>query len=117
RPLRFGGAAVMRGRGTVVDNAVKYARDAASRQIALRGWQDGGGVHLAVRARGPGVPARHLAKIFEPFYRGESELTRRSKGTGLGLALVRGLAERMGARVSGRNVPTGGFAVAIPFRP
>ena len=116
-PVRFERDALMQVLWNLVDNAVKYARDAASRQIALRGWQDGGGVHLAVRDRGPGVPARHLAKIFEPFYRGESELTRRSKGTGLGLALVRGLAERMGARVSGRNVPTGGFEVEIAFRP
>jgi signal transduction histidine kinase len=61
------------------------------------------------------VAARHLGKIFEPFYRGESELTRRSKGVGLGLALVRGLAERMGARVSGRNAPGGGFEVEIRF--
>jgi signal transduction histidine kinase len=60
---------------------------------------------------------RHLRQIFEPFYRGENELTRRSKGTGLGLALVRGLAQRMGARVDGRNVPDGGFEVAIVFPP
>ena len=73
-------------------------------------------MHVAVRDHGPGVAARHLGKIFEPFYRGESELTRRSTGTGLGLALVRGLVERMGARVSGRNVADGGFEVEIVLR-
>jgi signal transduction histidine kinase len=116
-PVRFEPDALMQVLWNLVDNAVKYAHGATTRQIALRGWEDGAGVHLAVRDHGPGVPARHLAKIFEPFYRGESELTRRSKGTGLGLALVRGLADRMGARVSGRNAPGGGFEVEIAFRP
>jgi signal transduction histidine kinase len=64
---------------------------------------------------GPGVPQRHLGKIFEPFYRGEDELTRRRKGTGLGLALVRGLVECMGATVAGRNVSKGGFEVEVVF--
>ncbi len=72
-------------------------------------------VRLAVRDHGPGVPARHLGRIFEPFYRVEYELTRRRKGTGLGLTLVRGLAERMGARVTGRNAPGGGFEAEIVF--
>ncbi len=97
----------------LVDNAVKYARDAGERLIVVRATPDGDGVHLAVRDAGPGVPARHLPHVFEPFYRGERELTRRSRGTGLGLALVRGLVERMGGRVDGRNVPGGGFEVTI----
>jgi signal transduction histidine kinase len=116
-PVRYERDALMQVLWNLVDNAVKYARDATPKQIALRGWHDGDGVHVVVRDHGPGVPARHLARIFEPFYRGESELTRRNKGTGLGLALVRGLVERMGARVSGRNVPDGGFEVEIAFRP
>ena len=62
---------------------------------------------------GPGVAPEHLKRIFEPFYRPEDELTRQSKGTGIGLALVRGLVEEMGGRVSGRNRPSGGFEVSI----
>jgi signal transduction histidine kinase len=100
----------------LVDNAVKYARDAMPRQVALRCWAARREVHVAVRDHGPGVAPRHLDKIFDPFYRGESELTRRSSGTGLGLALVRGLVERMGGRVSGRNVADGGFEVEIVLR-
>jgi signal transduction histidine kinase len=100
----------------LVDNAVKYAGPASTREIDLRCWHDAAGVHVSVRDHGPGVSSRHLGHIFEPFYRAESELTRRSKGTGLGLALVRGLVERMGARVSGRNVPDGGFEADVVFR-
>jgi signal transduction histidine kinase len=116
-PVRFERDALMQVLWNLVDNALKYARDASPKRIALRGWADSSGVHLAVRDHGPGVSPRHLGRIFEPFYRGESELTRRSKGTGLGLALVRGLVERMGAHVGGRNLSDGGFEVEIAFRP
>ena len=73
-------------------------------------------VKLSVRDWGPGVSSTHLRKIFEAFYRGEDELTRTTQGTGIGLALVKGLAERMGAAVVGGNVPDGGFEVSIAFR-
>ncbi len=99
----------------LVDNAVKYAGGANGQEIVLRCRRAGDGLHLTVRDRGPGVPASHLRLIFEPFYRGENELTRRSKGTGIGLALVRGLAHEMGARVSGRNLLEGGFEVELAF--
>jgi signal transduction histidine kinase len=66
-----------------------------------------------VSDHGPGIALRHLPKVFEPFYRGENELTRTSKGTGIGLSLVRGLVERMGGTVQGENAPTGGFVVSI----
>jgi signal transduction histidine kinase len=115
-PVRFERDALMQVLCNLVDNAVKYARDAATKEIVLACRHDGGGVSINVRDHGPGVSSRHLGKIFEPFYRGESELTRRNKGTGIGLALVRGLVERMGARASGRNLPEGGFEVEIAFR-
>ena len=115
-PVRFERDALMQVLWNLVDNAVKYARDAAPKRIELRCWHDESDVYVSVRDHGPGVASRHLGRIFEPFYRGESELTRRSKGTGLGLALVRGLVERMGAHVSGGNADGGGFEVKIAFR-
>jgi signal transduction histidine kinase len=115
-PVRFERDALMQVLWNLVDNAVKYARDASPKRIVLRCSGDEAGVRVAVRDHGPGVASRHLGRIFEPFYRSENELTRRSKGTGLGLALVRGLVERMGATVTARNVPEGGFEVEIAFR-
>jgi signal transduction histidine kinase len=116
-PVRFDRDAVLQVVFNLVDNALKYARDVGDRVIAVRCFRKGDGVAVAVRDRGPGVPARHLSKIFEPFFRGGNELTRTAKGTGIGLALVRGLADTMGVAVAGRNLAEGGFEVTLTFRP
>lgn len=97
----------------LVDNAVKYAREADDRRIVLRAERAGAGVALVVRDHGPGVPARQLRRVFEPFYRGERELTRTATGTGIGLALVWGLVDRMGGAVSAENAAEGGLRVRI----
>jgi len=115
-PVRFDRDAVLQVVFNLVDNALKYSRHAANRRITIRCGRVGGAVALTVSDRGPGVAPHHLSKIFEAFYRGEDELTRTAKGTGIGLALVRGLAESMGAGVSGRNLGEGGFEVALTFR-
>lgn len=99
----------------LVDNALKYAREARVRDVRVSCAREGGDVVLRVRDHGPGVPAAELGRVFELFHRGEDELTRTTRGTGLGLALVRSLATRMGARASARNAPDGGFEVAISF--
>jgi signal transduction histidine kinase len=117
-PVCFDRDALMQVIFNLVDNALKYAHDAEPRRIVLRCAADEDGeVRISLRDHGPGIAAQHLKRIFEPFYRGESELTRRTKGTGLGLALVRSLVEQMGARVTGRNAPHGGFEVHISFAP
>ena len=70
---------------------------------------------LHVDDRGPGVPPDQRERIFEPFYRmpGASE---RDGGVGLGLALVRSIAERHGGRVDCDNRAGGGarFTLRLP---
>ena len=97
----------------LVDNALKYAKKAEHRTVILRSESRGQEVCLVVADHGPGVPGKQLGEVFEPFFRGESEMTRTTKGTGIGLALVRGLVEPMGGSVKGRNRDGGGFAVEI----
>jgi signal transduction histidine kinase len=116
--LRFDRDAVIQVLFNLVDNSIKYARDAEPKDIRLECRRLEDRVCLSLRDYGPGVPPRHLARVFEAFYRGEDELTRTTKGTGIGLALVKELVESMGASIRAANLDAaegGGFAVYIEF--
>jgi signal transduction histidine kinase len=84
----------------LVDNAVKFSAGAEKKviDIGCRRLQDGV-VLFSVRDYGPGIAAGQMKKIFKLFYRPESELTRETVGTGIGLALVHQLARAMGCKV------------------
>lgn len=112
-PVQFERDALLQVLVNLVDNAIKYASSATAREIAIACRRRGDGVELSVRDHGPGVATRQLGRIFEPFHRGQDELTRTTQGTGLGLALVKSLVERMGGAVSGRNAADGGFEVRV----
>ncbi len=96
----------------LVDNALKYGSESAERRVTIRCERQGTGVCIRVADHGPGVDPQHLRKIWQPFFRSERELTRKHKGTGIGLALVQGLVQRMGGHVSGRNTNPG-FEVCV----
>jgi signal transduction histidine kinase len=100
----------------LVDNAVKFSSKAQHRVVDVGcrlGTQDR--VVVSVRDYGPGVPKDQMRKIFRLFYRVDSGLTRETLGTGIGLALVRQLAEAMGGTVDVTNRDPGAeFSVAIP---
>ncbi|NLX04173.1 MAG: HAMP domain-containing histidine kinase [Phycisphaerae bacterium] len=77
----------------LVDNALKYARDAHDKTITVRTRRTDGYVLIEVEDRGPGVPHHQRKKVFDEFYRCEDESRRETTGVGLGLALVKRLAE------------------------
>ncbi len=70
------------------------------------------GLTLTVRDRGPGVTAQDLPHLFERFYRG-SEAAPRAGGTGMGLAIARGLLAAEGGRITAENCPDGGARLTI----
>jgi signal transduction histidine kinase len=117
-PVRFDRDALFQMVFNLVDNAMKYAKGADRHEVVIRcARDDRGSVLLSVRDYGPGVSRRMLGKVFEPFFRGEQELTRTAQGSGIGLALVKELGEAMGAAVTGANAEDGGFRVSIAFPP
>ncbi len=92
----------------LVDNAIKFSKNADEKVIALSSRSIGNSeVMFAVRDYGPGVPKEQMKKIFKLFYRSESELTRETVGTGIGLAIVHQLSIAMGGKVDVVNLDPG----------
>jgi signal transduction histidine kinase len=80
----------------LLDNACKYSPRAET--VWLEAEAANGGVRVAVRDRGVGIPLREQRRIFEKFYRGE-QLSKTVKGVGLGLSLVQRTVEAHRGRV------------------
>ena len=103
----------------LLENAGRYGASghetAKGQGIALSLTQQGQTVRIRVCDQGPGVPPDYRERIFEPFFRlpGASE---RVGGVGLGLSLVKSIAERHGGRVRCADRPGGGacFEVDLP---
>ena len=92
----------------LVDNAIKFSRDADQKIIEIGSRLTGNNeVLFSVRDYGPGIPKDQMQKIFELFYRSESELTRETVGTGIGLAIVHQLTLAMDGSVDMVNVEPG----------
>ncbi len=99
----------------LVSNALKFTAQgqvviAASRTTA-------GGLQLAVRDTGPGIPAAAQARLFAAFSQADSSTTRRYGGTGLGLAICRNLVAAMGGTLTVDSEPGRGstFTVTLPL--
>jgi signal transduction histidine kinase len=99
----------------LVDNAIKYSL--ANTRVVMRGSDTGAGVQIAVIDNGPGIDERHLARLFERFYRVDKARSRKLGGTGLGLAIVKHIASVHGGQV---NVETrigkgSTFSILLPY--
>jgi len=101
----------------LIDNAVKYSEDDKHLTVAT-GTTDGQ-VWIEVRDRGMGISLREQRHIFDEFYRVPTGAVHNAKGTGLGLALVRQLAEAQGGSVTVRSVLGEGstFRLTLPTAP
>jgi len=105
----------------LVGNAVKYAGDdrwvrvTAAAATGPRGRE----VRIAVADHGPGLDADERQRVFEPFYRGRAAVANQIQGSGLGLSLVKRIAEAHGGRV---ELTTGAgrgstFTICLPAAP
>jgi signal transduction histidine kinase len=71
----------------IIRNAIRYSPPGSPVQIALT--DQGAAAHICVRDHGPGVPEEALGRIFDPFYRVDTDRSRGGGGVGLGLAIAR----------------------------
>ncbi len=81
----------------LVSNAVKFTPEGGRIEVVASSARDGS-FQILVKDNGPGIPREKLDKIFTPFSQVDNRYDRQQGGTGLGLALVRGLAELHGGR-------------------
>ncbi len=101
----------------LVNNAIKYSPQEKRIRIAAR--REGERILVSVSDSGIGIPHAEQKKIFEKFYRAESSLVHTTKGSGLGLALVRHIVEAHGGHVEVESAPGKGstFTLTLPLRP
>src|SRR4051812_37679963 len=89
-------------------NALRYSPAGSS--VELRARRDGAGVTLTVSDSGPGIAPEHLPRVFDRFYKVEESRAARhgaggAGGSGLGLSIVKAIAERHGAAVAVQSAP------------
>ena len=96
----------------LVENAVRYTQGGSVTIFARR---EEGGIVVGVRDSGVGIPAEHLPRIFERFYRVDAGRSREVGGTGLGLAIVKHLVEAHGGSVRASSTVGLGTEVAVLF--
>jgi len=96
----------------LIDNASRYGGDGGNIRVSLE--QSGNESMLTVEDNGPGIPADQRDKVFQRFYRGQHDSS--IAGTGIGLAIVRNIAEIHNAQVSlGDSSFATGLAICITF--
>ena len=98
----------------LVENAGQYSPPGT--RILLNCRVEGGCLIFTVQDEGPGIAREDRDRIFDKFYRGRQSSKRRGEGTGMGLAIARGIAEAHGGTIACENNPTRGatFTLRIP---
>jgi len=99
----------------LVDNAAKYTP--AEGSIEMRWWTDEDGGHLAVSDTGIGIPAEHIPRLTERFYRVDAGRSRVTGGSGLGLAIVKHVLQRHEATLEVQSTLGGGSTFTCHFPP
>ena len=97
--------------GNLVDNALRFTPDGGKIRISIRADQKG--TEISVSDTGSGIAAEHLPRVFDRFYRADP--SRSSAGTGLGLALVKSIADLHGGSAAIQSQLGRGTTVTVRF--
>jgi signal transduction histidine kinase len=95
----------------VTANAIRYTPDGGT--ITLKAERTGGSVALTVTDEGEGIAAEHLPHIFDRFYKTASAKGIASRGSGLGLSIVKAVVARHGGRVSAESAVGRGTTIRL----
>jgi signal transduction histidine kinase len=108
--------AIARSLLNLVNNAVKYS--SSEKYLGVRLYRTNGNVNLEVADHGIGIPAGEQGKIFDKFYRVCDPLVHNTKGSGLGLSLVRHIIQAHGGEVVVESTPGKGskFIIILPVQ-
>lgn len=114
--LRVDREAIARSLLNLVNNAVKYS--GTEKYLGVHLYQRNGGVNIEVVDHGIGIPLKEQLKIFEKFYRVGDPLVHNTKGSGLGLSLVRHIVQAHGGIVAVESAPGRGskFIITLPLQ-
>ena len=97
----------------LIDNGIKYSKD--NKWIRIHTGQENGAVFVEIQDRGIGISLAEQEKIFEKFHRVSSALVHNTKGSGLGLTLVKHIADAHGGSVTVHSHPDKGSRFRITF--
>jgi len=109
-------AALAQATTNLIDNAIKYSGD--SRNIIVRIFAEHPYLMILIKDFGIGIRKEEINKVFERFYRGGDELTRKVKGSGLGLTLVKQIVEVHNGNIDVESEPGKGstFSIRLPVQ-
>jgi len=98
----------------LVDNAVRFTPEGGD--VRVTAYRVNGSVQIAVTDTGAGIPAEHLPRLFERFYRADPARSRDDGGTGIGLAIARSVVEAHGGTIRAESEPGRGsvFTFDVP---
>jgi signal transduction histidine kinase len=97
----------------LIENSMKFGREEGLKEITLSVVSEGKWMKISLADTGPGILRHALKKIFGEFYRADSELTQKTGGTGIGLALVNKFIKAMGGNVHAKNNDGPGCTIII----
>jgi signal transduction histidine kinase len=114
-PVRIDREAIARALVNLVNNALKYSD--SEKFLGVRLYRDKGVLKLEVSDRGIGIKRHEQSRIFEKFYRTGDPLVHNTKGSGLGLSLVRHITHAHGGHVEVESTPGRGskFTLSLPL--
>ena len=100
----------------LISNAIKYSPDGGTIRVGGRVHQNH--MEIYVSDEGVGIPMDKQSRLFEPFYRVDSSLSRRTQGVGLGLFLCKAIIGGHGGRIWVESTPGQGstFRFTLPLR-